>query len=520
VRIAARPSSWTLLAGAVALVFASLTYRGSVDLDPLARDQASDMTQALKVHEGGAFFDGSRSPLFPLLLSPFASRAPAFFGAARVVAAVLAGLCVLVVYAVASRLLAPPLGVVASLALLPELRFQARRICPEPLVALLLVLAVALVAEAEGRGRRRLRLFAAGLLAGAAWMAKGTVLLAFGALLVWVVWRLRPRLSAALALLLGFAIAGAPLWAVNVRDHGSPFYNASSSHVMWEEHWDIDLDHTSTASLRGWFDTHGPGEALARLGHGLLHQKAVEWVYGFLGLALLAWLLRRRRAAGLASRPPVRAFVSLTVLTCLAWLPPIAWYEPVVASRRFLFPLVALIVPAALALLVGLVPERWARGAHAWAAGWGRRLAAAAALALLACGVAVAASTPTPSEPRGFDTSTLALVRALQAPGLHGARILARPSLTVPADWLLPGDVTLVGVPYAVPDEALPDWARHHADYLLLNPGLLGHRPSAFAGFATWDPKRGVLVGDPPPWLERVPLDLPAPPQAALLRVR
>jgi len=508
------------LAACLVLLFAALVYRQGATLDPTARDQAADMNAALRIREGGPLSDGSRSPLFPALLAPFASRSESFFVDARLVSVVLPALAALVLYAASARVFGAWIALLGMIGFLFELRFQARRICPEPLVALLIVGATLFFAEGEERGRRRVLALGAGLLLGMAWMAKGTALLSLAAFVAVALALLRrPRLGGALLLLAGFLAGGAPLLLFNGAHFGSPFFNASSTHVMWEDAWDQDLDRTSTATAKGYLETHRPAEILRRLFHGLFHQKAVEWIYAYLLLLLLAWRARRRKAADHGPGGGARRTWHGTVLfSCLLWLPPIAWYEPIVASRRFLFPILAPLVPAGIDLLARLLPERSllalevAGGICRRAAPW---LAGAAALGALALVVLHG----NPYRERHFDGNTLALVRHLHAPRYRNARILAEPSRTVPVEWLLPGGTGMAAIPYAVPDSDAQEWIRTHADFLLLNRGLLALRPAPFRAYATWDDATGLAERDLPPWLEADYRDPGKPCRYLLLRV-
>ena len=74
------------------------------------------------------------------------------------------------------------------------------------------------------------------------------------------------------------------------------------------------------------------------------------------------------------------------------------------------------------------------------------------------------------------------------------SRVLVRPSRTVPADWLWAGPAAAVALPAAVPDDAVAAFLAREADAVLLNEGLLRHRPAAFARWARWDEAAGALV--------------------------
>lgn len=478
-------------------------YLQGADLDPTARDQNADLAQALRVREQGELTDGSRSPLLPLLLAPSARRTPDFFVDARLIAVGLAALALVGFYLAVRRAFSPGLALLASLALWVEWRFQARRICPEPLLALLLVLAVAALAHLPSSPRPRRLALAAGVCLGLAWLAKGSAVLSLGVAVVWLAATLRRRALPHLALLgLAFVVVASPLLGWNLARGHWPLANASSDHVMWEDAWDQDLDKTSTATAGTWFASHSVADAVTRLGHGLVHQKAVEWPLGFLALLAVAALARRRapRAPRLGppeTEAPRRAWRTLALLTCLAWLPPMAWYEPVVQSRRFLFPVVAILLPAALDVLGGLVPRDVRSRVRLPA--WAPRAALAVALAVSVAAVVLVVRHASPWEERHVGTASLALVEELRKPRYRGTVVLAKPSRTLPPDWLLEGQVTFLALPAAVRDAEVERWVTGRAHYVLRNADLERQRPALFA----LDPGRGP--GRPgegaPPWL-------------------
>ncbi len=486
--------------GVVALLLASTYVRGG-DLDPTARDQVQDLTLAIRIREGGPVSDGNRHPLLPLLLSPIARPDPAFFVDARLVSIVIAGLAMLALYGAARSTYGPWVSLVAGLLFWIELRFQARRICPEPLAALFLVVSVAILARA-GRSRRPGRTaFLAGAALGLAWLAKGTVVLSLAAGLLWLGLRLRRRaVRPALGLLAGVLLTGSVLVVHNVSHGLWPLANANSDHVMWEDRWDQDLDETSTATLTSYFATHDAKDALTRLGRGLGDQKAVEWVYLFLGLVLVTSFVRRGTAAG-AEPGPRRAWLEIALLSSFVWLPPMAWYAPIARSRRFLFPLVAVLLPPAVDRLGRLVPEGLGRAVRGRDGPRARRAVVAVGTVALALAGLLVVRHGDPWRESHVDPPALALVARLAGPGTRGETILAKPSRTLPPDWLLPGDTRFLALPLAIDDASAWAWVRDRAAYVLLSPGLLAARPDLLSPIATETSDGALAVGTLPSWL-------------------
>ncbi|HVG94930.1 MAG TPA: hypothetical protein VND21_10820, partial [Planctomycetota bacterium] len=354
-----REGAWSayLLAAAVALAFGAWCLLLTANLDPTARDQVHDLSLAIRIGEGTSLSDGNRHPLYPATLAPWASRDPSFFGDARLVSVVLAAISLLAVHVAVSRAFSPALGLLTMLGVLLEFRLQARRLCPEPLFAALLVLAASTLSRAAASRRPVFATASAGALTGAAWLAKGSATLSLAAAALHVLFSGGRRGPLRVgALLLGFVVLASPLLAWNVSQGRSPWFNVNSAHVMWEERWDVDLDRRSTATPRTWLAAHDPGDALARLADGLTRQRGVEWVYGFLAVLLASSLLTRaaaRRGAGaheaLHAADPARvAWRRLALWTAVCWLPAMAWYAPIVSSRRLLFPIFPVLLAPAL----------------------------------------------------------------------------------------------------------------------------------------------------------------------------
>ncbi len=404
-------------------------------------------------------------------------RTPEAFVSARLVMVGVVAASLLAFYLAVARVFAARLALLASLGWLFELRFQARRICPEPLFSALLVLATACLARLPVARRPRLCSFLAGAFLGAAWLAKGSALLSLAAAVAWLLvrggGRWRGRAAHAGLLLAGFALAGSPLLAWNAARHGDPVHNVNSAHVQWEDAWDFDLDRRSTATPATYVAKHDLPDAVGRLARGFARQKGVEWVYGFLALTLACALLGRLGPA------PRRAWRGLAVATALAWLPAFAWYAPIVSSRRLLFPIFAVLIPPALDLLGGLLRPVGAGLARRFArlAPFAGPAASGAAGSMAVLAIVLAARHGNPYDERHVDEASLRAVAELSKPAYAGARVLAKPSRTLPPDWLLEGRVTFVSLPAAVPDEEVAAWAREHADYVLSNEGLRAHRP-------------------------------------------
>jgi hypothetical protein len=239
--------------------------------------------------------------------------------------------------------------------------------------------------------------------------------------------------------------------------------------------------------------------------------------FGFLAVFLSAGAGGRRDAPPDAPR---RAWRGLAVATCLVWLPPIAWYHAIVDSRRLLFPVFAVLLPPALDALARLAPAAWAASAAArLVSGFGRRAAWPFAAACLAGSVALAVAHGNPREERHVDDSTLAIARRLSRPEYGDAVVLAKPSRTVPPDWMVFRGATLLAIPRSVSDADAPAWIAERAGYVLVSPGLLANRRGLVGPWASWDEQRGLVPQSLPPWLAEEHRDPSVPSRYWLLRV-
>ncbi|MFO0932861.1 MAG: hypothetical protein U1E39_09135 [Planctomycetota bacterium] len=494
----------------LAMAFGALVHAGTATLSPTARDQVHDLSLALRIRDGEALSDGNRHPLFPALLAPVARRSPGFFDDACLVASVVAALAWLAVGGAAASVAGAATGLVAALAVVLEFRLQARRVCPEPLLAGLLAIAAARAATAAAASRPLRALAAAGGWLGLAWLTKGSALLSLGATLAVVVATGGPgRARRAAAVFVGFVLVASPLLAWNVAHGRSPVFNVNSAHVMWEDAWDVELDARSTATPASYLDAHGVAGAVARLGRGLATQRGLEWVAGALAVVAVGAYLRRRRGGGAVDggRPEARrAFVRLATVSAVVWGLAMAWYAPVVASRRLLFPIFPVLATAA-AIVVGDV----LRGSAGPAARAARRAAdlvavAAPALAAIVLGaVLFGAGGATPSAPRPtLDPASLEAAAALRALPA-GTRVVVRPSRTAPPDWLYDDVVEPVGLPASVRGDDLAAWLPANADAVLVGDGFFRNRSDVVPGlraradgtFEFAGPERGGLpTGD------------------------
>jgi len=514
-----------LAAVVLALLVAAVGHVRGAGEHPNNQDRELDLLLARRIGAQGILTDGSRSPLFPLLLAPIAGDDAGFVQRARWVALVLGGLAFGGTFLLLRATLSERVAVVAALVAGPEWTFQISRMRPEPLVGFLLVaFAVALARSASSA--RPLRLVAvAGVAAGLAHLGKGSGLLTVAAGVVGLgmpgAWgglagRGRAPLRAVLVFLGACFVTVAPLLFDTARQFGAPFHNANVAHVMWEAAGEDQQWRWSTATVGSWWAAHGFAGSLARLGDGLRRVTHGPILYALLAAAAVAVAVRRHRrdafppAATSPAPSATSAYVAVAVALTAAWLPAFSWYVPIANGRRYLFPGVAVAVPALVALfdagVVGLAPrlvERVTRAAAGLVRACGHPAAvAAAALALGAVEIREAARPPTVGPRVPFDAATLATAARLRALPA-GTRILAGPAATVPSPWLVSDRRDYVHLPPDVGPAEAAAWVRAHADVVLLSDNLRTRRAAVFGAWARPDPAGGGLApADVPAWAE------------------
>ncbi len=235
-------------------------------------------------------------------------------------------------------------------------------------------------------------------------------------------------------------------------------------------------------------------------------------------MAAQAGRARTRGAAGAAGAipwspiapydGPRRAWASLAAWNAAIWLVAFAWYAPIVASRRLLFPIFPLLLPPVLDVVGGWVgawgPWRtWSRTRVPAAA---RRFAFSAVVvgtvAVAGYAFGLLALGGSPSSRVAIAPVWVEAADAMRRNCPRGSRVLVRPSRTYPPDWLLEGEAAYVELPAAIRGEDVPGWLAHEADFVLENEGLIRARPVlrtlGAAGVDAPDPAWGLLRVDPP----------------------
>lgn len=370
-------------------------------------DESAYLALGMNLGENGALTDGVRPPLYPLLLTPVASRDWSYFTEAKLISLSIGALTVLVTFLVGRQLFNTPTGLLAAflLAANREFHLRAATVYADTLLVLLFVAAWDFLIT--GLERRR-HLFWAGLLVGLAHLTKNSAMLLLAAWGGAALLHFRGRLFNQWQLLIVpavFFLTVSPLLVYNWRTFDNPFYNFATTHVVWMDRWSESqtADPASLPTVTRYFQTHTLEDIVARLQKGatrlnptlaatLIPSRQFEpsWLGPALLLVALAttgWLVMTDRAwlkATLYHRRWLLLFSS--ILLGLYYLFSL-WYAQVLMESRFLIPSLGPVYVLLAAAVVGGFKRVWQRlagrsggwrwvlvgvggGAMVWGVGW------------------------------------------------------------------------------------------------------------------------------------------------------
>ena len=242
-----------------------------------AGDQGATLQLGLDLAEKGVLSDGTRHPLYPLLLWPFAQRSWSYFTWAKLVSLACGGAAIVLLFLLGRQIAGREAALLAALTLSwnAEFVYHSATALGESLLVLTFWVGWYCLYRAvtQQGGYRRWALV--GLCSGLAYLAKGTgnFLLLAGIVAVWLTHKPNPRRMIASGLVLGavFVLVTAPLLAFNYRVFGSPFYNFATTHAMWLDKWRQSWveDVSTLPTVVTYFATHTPSQVLERLLRGL-----------------------------------------------------------------------------------------------------------------------------------------------------------------------------------------------------------------------------------------------------------
>lgn len=336
-----------------------------------AYDQRSFLNLGLKIRAGRKLTDGNRHPLYPALLALFARREWAYFTGAKLLSLGLGTLSLLLIFWLIQRLRGTEvaLGVTLLLSVNQAFVHESSHVMAESLLLGLFFLAWYLTVRGFERGRLWV---AAGAAAGLAYLTKATgQLLPIACLptMLLICGRgIRRIWRDVVGYLAAYSLIAAPLWAYNLAHYGNPFYNYSTAHVMWFDHWEDKYAQGPLPTLGSYLLAHSPTEMLSRFWSGLGRVLSMwgeaalprgrgtgPWQISPWWGALFIGGLAAKAAYGAyrARRDHRLAWVACAGALFLLFTLLFAWYAQVYVAPRFLMPLMPIFY------LLGLEGVRW-----------------------------------------------------------------------------------------------------------------------------------------------------------------
>jgi hypothetical protein len=347
--------------------------------DSVEGDQGAYLQLGLDLREHGVLTDGTRNPLYPLLLATFADREWHYFTYAKFLSLALGLASVLLIYYVGYFLFDLPTALLSAFLLSINMEFilHSTFVLAESLLVLCILGGWLVMVRSLRNPDSALLWGVAGGLMGLAYLAKGTGQLVAGcfvlaALLLHGLRFFRHR--SLWAFVAAYSVVALPLWIYNWQVFGSPTFNFAITHQMWMDRWEENFvrDMNALPTMWSYWRNHSWQEALGREGKGLMAMRfflaKMLWptrslafdhflLSGWSGVALVVGL-----GGILAARRSVWAFVRrhrqaviLTALMSVVFYVLFAWYIAIVPIPiRFMLPLLPIGLLFVSAGLVGI----------------------------------------------------------------------------------------------------------------------------------------------------------------------
>jgi len=473
-----KPRHWLLVLVALTLLvlltrFVAVGWQRMLfNTDSVDGDQGAYLQLGLDLREHGVLTDGTRHPLYPLLLAAFAEREWRYFTYAKFLSLAFGMLGILALFWIGYRLFDLPTAWLAAFLLSINFEFiqHSTFVLAESLLVLCFLGAWFAMVRALRRPESVPWWAAAGGLAGLVYLAKGTGQLLAACFLLAAFLLYGPglvRRRGVWVFLATYSLVALPLWIYNWKLFGSPTFNFAMTHQMWMDRWEQNLvsDVRKLPTFWSYWQSHTWQEAWVRLWKGLVDLRffvaKILWPTRSLALdhfLLSIWsgvTLAVVAGAALAARRPLWAFVRqhrqavvLTLVVSFAFYLLFAWYTAIVPlPTRFLLPLLPIWLLLAAATLAGV-------GRRVVTAKLPRSARLGAGLVALAIGLFIG---------RWFVISGLANAQAFGQNPFEADRVYNSDS-EQPLQWVRTGQVgdpadVLVG-----PGSSLPFW--RHSDHV------------------------------------------------------
>ena len=323
-------------------------------------DESAYLSLGLAIRESGALSDGTRPPLYSLLLTPFAARAWSYFTTAKLLTLGIGALTILAVFMVGVRLYSWEAALLAALLVAANKEFHVRAstVYADTLLALIMAGGWYFLIKSVAGWKNCVL---AGFFVGLAFLTKGSapVLLAAWGLMALLHFQFKiVRQPELLLVPLTFVLTSLPLLIYNTTEFGSPTYNFATQHIMWMD----ELEQINTAdpadlpTRASYFATHTPADMVARIQKGLRRLNPVvtrsinpdrdfepAWLgpaLGLLALVVLIYLVLFRRQALIRYLDQHQNELVFTFFLCGLFYFFFTWYVAgSSAETRFVIPL-------------------------------------------------------------------------------------------------------------------------------------------------------------------------------------
>jgi len=346
-------------------------------LDPVFEDTEGYLLDALIIKDNGGVqnfistcFNGqykivAQHPLYPLLLSHFATRDLSFFPKAKLLSLVLGLLVVISLFFIVKEMLGETVAFVASALLAFNTSFLIRssHVDCEPLLILFILLSWYFIVKGFDNSKYWIW---AGIAGGLAYMTKGTGLFVLPLFVManLVVFGSKVIKNKSFWLFfLFFLLASSPLIMRNIIVYKNPLYEGYIANSVWLDSWD-DIsdpkyhfivnfkDHTFTANqlptMLSYIQTHSVSQIAERAAKGIagesrLFLNTMNMLVFPIWTEAVSSILVVFSAIGLIlDKNKNRRNLSLLLIAIFVL--PFAWYYQVIAEERYIAPLLPVIV--------------------------------------------------------------------------------------------------------------------------------------------------------------------------------
>lgn len=309
----------------------------------------------------GAYTTDNQHPLYPLLLSTFASRDIVFFDEARILSLVIGVCAIIALFYVAKDLYGEHVAFLATggMALNDTmLQISSHVQCEAALVLFMLLSLYFMMKGLEAEGYWIL----AGLFGGLSYMTKGTGLLLVSVFVIATFMIVGPKVLRSRhfwAFVVVFFLISSPLIVRNMLVYGELTYEGPNQHVLWLDSWneiyhpqyglvrqlpEVVWESTGLPTMKSYLASHSVSEILWRMGSGvrresLLFLDSVEPHLPIEGTGKLVLVLF---GIGMLNEIRTRRIV-YPVVFMVAIFFPFAWLSHSVQGVRFISVLTPLV---------------------------------------------------------------------------------------------------------------------------------------------------------------------------------